>query len=485
LKRFVSLLLVLTMLMTMAPAVFAAKDGLSNFEKNRDYMAGQFADVPDDAWYAESVKEAYEYGLVNGAGADSFNPAGNITIAETLALACRIYNIYHADGAAFEQGAPWYQVYVDYAVEKGIIAEGVYTDYAVKATRSQFAAILAAALPEKALDKINEIKDGDIPDVAMTDENAEKIYRLYRAGILTGNDAAGTFGPQTNIQRSAVAAIITRMASKDLRKKVELISPNTLCKENLQGRWLKYNTDGKVTDEYVFSGDSYTYASSYLGYYIYESGTFTVEGNDILFTGVQTRRTAGKDPTVDNNFTETQPIGEFSATSFGEKRGVNDVLIYFTKTDDATIDFAKQVIAEIEWRDPVPTAQDYAYLAGTDFRSVRRQYSSAVAQAGYVTLFTNENGETCVLTYVRYKIISNYYVTTLHNLTTGRVITNPSDYYSGLADRAYGANRINYLSLASEVLGHEIKANRAVASILQGGGNTGNGVYVNAATLNR
>ena len=79
-KRFVSLLLVLTMLMTMAPAVFAAKDGLSNFEKNRDYMAGQFADVPDDAWYAESVKEAYEYGCY-----ESFTARFASGVAEDIA----------------------------------------------------------------------------------------------------------------------------------------------------------------------------------------------------------------------------------------------------------------------------------------------------------------------------------------------------------------------------------------------------------------
>ena len=119
------------------------------------------------------------------------------------------------------------------------------------------------------------------------------------------------------------------------------------------------------------------------------------------------------------------------------------------------------------------------------FRGIRSRYSSAKANAGYVIAFKNEDGHKCVLTYVSYKIISNYYVTTLHNLTTGAVITDPGSYYNRQADRAYGANRISYMNLASEVMRHELKAMQAVSSILKGGANTGGGVYVSAATLNK
>lgn len=40
--------------------------------------------------------------------------------------------------------------------------------------------------------------------------NADASYRLYRAGVLTGNDSAGTFTPSASIERSAVAALVTR-----------------------------------------------------------------------------------------------------------------------------------------------------------------------------------------------------------------------------------------------------------------------------------
>ena len=86
------------------------------------------------------------------------------------------------------------------------------------ATRAQFATIFAAALPEAALPQINGIGEKEIPDVEMSDRYGEAVLKLYRAGILTGNDEAGTFAPTTNIKRSEVAAIVNRMMNEEIRK---------------------------------------------------------------------------------------------------------------------------------------------------------------------------------------------------------------------------------------------------------------------------
>ena len=75
-----------------------------------------------------------------------------------------------------------------------------------------FVTIFSYAMPEEALKVINDVEDGAIPDVAVSAAYAQSVYRFYRAGILTGNDAKGTFGPQTTITRGAAAAIISRMA---------------------------------------------------------------------------------------------------------------------------------------------------------------------------------------------------------------------------------------------------------------------------------
>ncbi|MBQ3404145.1 MAG: Ig-like domain-containing protein, partial [Oscillospiraceae bacterium] len=217
-KKCISLFLALVLLLSLMPAVLAVEPGLDNFKKTKDYPSGLFTDVKDDAWYHDSVKSAYEYGLVKGVSDTAFNPDGNMTLAEALALADRLHSIFYNGTADFRQGEPWYQVYVDYAKTNGIIPGSGYPDYNAKATRAQFAQIFAKALPESALEKINNIEPWMIPDVSITASYSTAVYILYNAGILTGSDARGTFNPDSNIKRSEVSAIVTRMADTSLRK---------------------------------------------------------------------------------------------------------------------------------------------------------------------------------------------------------------------------------------------------------------------------
>lgn len=221
-KRFAAILLVFVLVLTLLPTSSSAASGsLSNFKQTLSYMDGQFQDVAPDAWYASSVKKAFELELVKGTSTTSFSPAGTMTIAQTITLASRLHSIYMTGSAAFEQTDVWYQVYVDYALANQII-EVPYSDYSLLATRSEFAEILANSLPKEALNEINTINDDAIPDVSSTSENADCVYLLYRAGILTGSDKYGTFQPTSTITRSEVAAIVTRMVDKSLRKQFVL-----------------------------------------------------------------------------------------------------------------------------------------------------------------------------------------------------------------------------------------------------------------------
>lgn len=224
LKRSLALLLALVMVCTMLPAAVHAADaasGLQNFVRQNAFDEDAFEDVRTTDWFYKNVESVYELGLMVGKSARRFDPNGEITLAETVAIAARLHAIYHTGTENFDQGTPWYGVYVDYALKNGILKKG-HSDYTAKATRAQFAQILANALPDKALKAINQVDNGAIPDVDEDADYAEAVYMLYRAGILMGQDSKGHFAPKTKITRCEVAAIVARMADESLRESIEL-----------------------------------------------------------------------------------------------------------------------------------------------------------------------------------------------------------------------------------------------------------------------
>ena len=223
-KRFLSCLLVLTLLFAALPAVVFADASLSNFKVIKEYSEGQFSDVKAGDWYASNVATAVRMGLLYGSAPDRFNVTGSVTLAEAITMAARLHSIYYSGSADFVQGDPWYQVYVDYALENGIISQP-YIDYKRDTTRAEYAVILARALPATALPQINEVEDGAIPDVPITRSYAAAVYGLYRAGVLTGY-SGGIYKPDNNVSRSEIAAIVTRMADPSLRKELTLTKDN-------------------------------------------------------------------------------------------------------------------------------------------------------------------------------------------------------------------------------------------------------------------
>lgn len=219
-KKLVAFFLIFFILFNILPVTSQAMNSLTNFTKVRVYQNGQFNDVADQ-WYAPYVQLAYEYGLVNGTSPTSFSPEKNLTIAEAIKLASCLHSIYYTGLADFRNGTPWYEPYVDYAMQNNIIPKP-FDDYNAYATRADFATIFMSALPEEALSKKNEIDDNAIPDVTIGMPFASAVYKLYRAGVLTGSDSAGTFYPHSNITRDAVAAIATRMAIPAYRQTLSL-----------------------------------------------------------------------------------------------------------------------------------------------------------------------------------------------------------------------------------------------------------------------
>ncbi len=198
------------------------KAGLHNFITVNKYY-GQFEDIAPSAWYYDNVTTAYNLALMKGSGSTCFNAAGTVTLAEAIAMACRLHSIYYTGIESFVQtDDEWYQVYVNYAWDNDILPRK-YKDYNKAASREQFAEIFANALPEEALMQINTISANAIPDVSASASYADAVYRLYRAGILTGSNAQGAFLPDSTISRTEASAIITRMADPSLRQSIAIL----------------------------------------------------------------------------------------------------------------------------------------------------------------------------------------------------------------------------------------------------------------------
>ena len=224
-KRLFSCICLIVISIILPSSAFAYHIvGLDNFEKKMVYSDDIFYDVATSSWYRDNVASAYEYGLMNGNGNGTFAPLGNISIAEAITAASRLYGIYHYSSTPLFEDVDglWYEPYVNYAQESGI-TQSNYASYTVPATRAEFAKILAASIDPVDFQEINYIDDGAIPDVDMDSDYADAVYMLYRAGILTGSDSSGAYKPDSTITRAEAAALITRIVDPGLRKSIELI----------------------------------------------------------------------------------------------------------------------------------------------------------------------------------------------------------------------------------------------------------------------
>ena len=234
--------------------------GLHNFKKVNTYKVGQYSDVPANHTFAENAKAGYEYNIMQGYGS-SFGVSSNITRLASIIIACRLNCIYY-DGSNHidtTYSGTTSERYLAYAKDHGILCD--FADTSKSATRAEFAAILSSALPDEALPPINTVVDNAIPDVTMDMDYADDIYRLYRAGILNGSDAKGTFYPSSNITRGAACAIATRMCDAALRKSVNMATD--LLSEALLS----------VDAEYVYALEKMLESVTIVGYVAEYGGT--------------------------------------------------------------------------------------------------------------------------------------------------------------------------------------------------------------------
>lgn len=183
-----------------------------------------FVDVPVNSWYYASVRGAWENGLIDGVTAYAFKPDNQLTVAQAIKLAAALHQMQTSGSVTLTNGHPWYNTYLAYAIRNKVVGEEYksYTAAQMNApvTRGEFVHILRGATNYYTVR--NEVADNAIPDVKATDAYGADIYTFYRAGILTGSDAKGTFHADSTIRRSEVSAILNRMYDVSARQSIAL-----------------------------------------------------------------------------------------------------------------------------------------------------------------------------------------------------------------------------------------------------------------------
>ena len=226
-KRILTRLISVILSVIFLPcAVQAAEGSLANFTTESDSLT--FTDVTAEDWFVASVDCVSKAGLMIGVGENRFAPDADITLAEVYTIAARVHAIYTtgsaktADEYDKQPDKPWSYGYVKYCMDNGIMP-GEPGDVSQPAFRIECASLLSCALPEKELRAINTVEDNAIPDLPLSPDrpNAADVYKLYRAGVLTGVDEAGTFMPESKVRRCEVAAIVSRLIDPELRQKVK------------------------------------------------------------------------------------------------------------------------------------------------------------------------------------------------------------------------------------------------------------------------
>lgn len=238
----------------------------------------KFSDVKKSDWFYDDVKTAVESGLINGKGADSYAPDDNLTYAEAIKLAACMNQLYKEGKITLTSGNPWYKPYVDYCVNNGIITKEY--NPGENATRAGYMEIFANSLPAEALKEINNVPDNSIPDVPSSRAYAVAVYKLYRAGILTGIDKEHNCDPTVFISRKEVASIVARMMYENKRAHFNIIEDREIVEtdkneenDNAYSSEEQYNTydvmDFQIgnmpTDMTVKCGETATFSTSIMG----------------------------------------------------------------------------------------------------------------------------------------------------------------------------------------------------------------------------
>lgn len=467
-KRLLTFVIAFALVLALVPCAFAASDKA-----------------------AEAANALYELGLFNGTGTDEngdpiFELDRAPTRHEAVTMLVRLLGQTEAAASGawempFTDVADWAKPYVGYAYTNGLTAGTSADTYSgdLTVTATQYLTFVLRALGYESgtdfpWDRAWELSDR----IGLTNGEYNEDTELFTRGDV----AIVSYAALTVNKKDSNATIADELG-------ISLEPKEPGLSDILNGHYWVGKNGGSETfyvEVYYFEGNTFSCvykcfktSTEELVFSGYQTGTYTVSGTELTLT-------SQKDYTLISGASvsvlDDEPSNNAYTVTVSSESSIKLNSWGYTINDELAGSF-ETVKNDVTGKYRSTDSEDYTYLAQADFRTVHSKYDTATAQCAYVYAFTNAKGEFCVLVDLRYKIISNFSVFKLHNLTTGQTITDPDDYYNNLANRAYGASKIQYMELANEITGLHMKMLQAMKTVLEGGTDTWTGAFVDAATL--
>ena len=227
-----------------------------------------FRDVPDSAWYAPYVEYVYENGLMYGVEDDEFGPGMSLTRGMLVAILYRLDGSKAVDGLPnpFQDvsASAYYYDSVRWAYNGGIVSGVSDTSFEPdsKILRQEITAIFYRYANYLGLDTSGRANLSVYPDVNRISSYAVEAFQWAVAvGVISGSD--GYLQPRGNATRAEAATILksfARLTSSDPGDAPSVPEGYVLGWNYRDGKWYYVRSDGTfATGRYPIGSATYVF----------------------------------------------------------------------------------------------------------------------------------------------------------------------------------------------------------------------------------
>ncbi|MBE6030351.1 MAG: S-layer homology domain-containing protein [Clostridiales bacterium] len=182
-----------------------------------------FSDVSAKHWAYSAVMNMVKKGMLEGTtkpvnGVGTFSPDKTMNRAEFVTVVVRY--LYADEVSQQPKGDYWYSPYYNVAVDNGLIKTNEFSEASMKQpmNRQEMSMVVVRAMQAAGEDAPEMIDKDRIPDYASVGTYYKNYVRqAYQAGMIAGVDKAGTFNPLGTLTRAQAATVLNRLVDASTR----------------------------------------------------------------------------------------------------------------------------------------------------------------------------------------------------------------------------------------------------------------------------